>query len=64
MKKNSKITNQKQFRIEKVIKEKDDKLHLKWKGYNNSFNSWIDKKHSTNEYIFTKTEIFGSKYKS
>ena len=37
-------TNQKKFRIEKVIKNKDDKLYVKWKGYNNSFNSWIDKK--------------------
>ena len=37
-------TNQKEFRIEKVIKRKGDKLYVKWKGYNNSFNSWIDKK--------------------
>ena len=36
--------NQNEFRIEKVIKRKDDKLYVKWKGYNNSFNSWIDKK--------------------
>ena len=36
-------TNQKEFRIEKVIKRKDDKLCVKWKGYDNSFNSWIDK---------------------
>ena len=36
--------NQKQFRIEKVIKRKGDKLYIKWKGYNNLFNSWIDKK--------------------
>ena len=33
-----------EFRIEKVIKRKDDKLYAKWKGYDNSFNSWIDKK--------------------
>ena len=39
-------TNQKQFRIEKVIKRKGNKLYVKWKGYNNSFNSWIDKKRS------------------
>ena len=26
-------TNQKEFRVEKVIKIKDDKLHVKWKGY-------------------------------
>ena len=32
-------TNQKEFRIEKVIKRKGDKFYVKWKGYNNSFNS-------------------------
>ena len=37
-------TNQKEFRIEKVIKKKGDKLYVKWKGYNNLLNSWIDKK--------------------
>ena len=37
-------TNQKEFRIEKVIKRKDNKLYVKWKQYNNSFNSWIDNK--------------------
>ena len=37
-------TNQKEFRIEKVIKRKIDKLFVKWKGYDNSFSSWIDKK--------------------
>ena len=37
-------TNQKGFRIKKVIKRKGNKLYVKWKGYNNSFNSWIDKK--------------------
>ena len=37
-------TNQKEFRTEKVIKKKGDKLYVKWKGYNNSFNSRIDKK--------------------
>ena len=36
--------NQKESRIEKVIKRKRNKLYVKWKGYNNSFNSWIDKK--------------------
>ena len=43
-KKNCKETNQKKFRIEKIIKRKGDKLYVKWKGYHNSFNSWIDKK--------------------
>ena len=37
-------TNQQEYRIEKIIKKKGDKLYVKWKGYNNSFNSWIDKK--------------------
>ena len=37
-------TNQKEFGIEKVIKRKGDKLYVKWKSYDNSFNSWIDKK--------------------
>ena len=36
--------NQKEFRIEKAIKRKGNKLYVKWKGYNDSFNSWIDKK--------------------
>ena len=37
-------TNQKDFRIEKVLKRKDDKLCVKWKRYNNRFNSWVNKK--------------------
>ena len=37
-------TNQKEFRIEKILKKKGDKLYVKWKGYDNSFNSWINKK--------------------
>ena len=39
-----KKTNQKEFRVEKVIKRKGGKLHVKWKGYDDSFNSWIDEK--------------------
>ena len=37
-------TNQKEFRIEKILKRKGGKLYVKWKGYNNYFNSWINKK--------------------
>ena len=37
-------TIQKDFRVEKVIIRKGDKLYVKWKGYDNSFNTWIDKK--------------------
>ena len=42
--KESQKTNQKEFRIEKVLKRKGDKLYVKWKGYNNSCNSWTNKK--------------------
>ena len=35
-------TNQKEFRIEKVLKGKGGKF--KWKGYDNRFNSCINKK--------------------
>ena len=37
-------TNQQTFRIETIIKRKGNKLYVKWKGYDNSFNSWTDKK--------------------
>ena len=36
--------NPKEFRVDKVIKRKGDKLYVKWKVYSNSFDSWIDKK--------------------
>ena len=36
--------DQKEFRIEKVMKRKRYELYVKWKGYNNLFNSQIDKK--------------------
>ena len=38
-------TNQQECRIEKVISRKVDKSYVKQKGYDNSFNSWIDKKY-------------------
>ena len=37
-------TNKKELRIKKILKTKGNKLNVKWKGYNNSFDSWIDKK--------------------
>ena len=37
-------TNEEEYRMEKLIKKKRNKLYVKWKGYNNSLNSWIDKK--------------------
>ena len=58
-------TDQKEFRVKKVLKRKGNKLYVKWKGYDESFNSWINKKHhSIYECIFSKTRIFWSKCKS
>ena len=36
-------TIQEKFRIQKALTRKGDKLYVKWKGYDNSINSWIDK---------------------
>ena len=33
-----------EFRAEKVIMRKVDKIYIKGKGYNTSFSSWINKK--------------------
>ena len=35
-------TNQKVFRVGKVMKTIGDKSYVKWKGYDSSFYSWID----------------------
>ena len=37
-------TNQKEFRIENVIKRKGNKLYVKWKCYDNSCNRWTYRK--------------------
>ena len=42
-------TNKTLFRIEKVINRNVDKLYVQWKSYENSFNSWINKKVSLYE---------------
>ena len=39
-----KKTSQEKFRVEEVLKSKGHKLYVKGKGYDTSFNSWIDKK--------------------
>ena len=46
-------TNQTEFRFEKVIKKKRNKLYVKWKGHNSSFNSRMDKKD-----ILIRSELF------
>ena len=38
-------SSQEKFRIEKILKRKGDKSYVKWKVYDDSFNSWINKKH-------------------
>ena len=42
--KQSQKINQGEFRIEEVIKKRGNKLYVKWKGCNNIFSSWVDKK--------------------
>ena len=57
-------TNQKEFRVEKVIKRKGDEVYVKWKGCDSSFNSWVDKKYKVliSEY-FPETKSSGGKLK-
>ena len=45
-------TGQEKFRIEKEFKRKGNKVYVKWKGYDDSLNSWTDKKDV--EYFFLK----------
>ena len=39
----------KQIKTSLELKKKGNKLYARWKGYDNSFNRWIDKKDSINE---------------
>ena len=39
-----------QYTIEKILKTNKNKIYVKWRGYNSSFNSWIDK-NSVAKYI-------------
>ena len=55
-------TNQQEFRIEKVIKRNRDKLYVKWKGYDNSFNSWLDKKDLLWFYCIKTSQYFPKRY--
>ena len=55
-------TNPKGFRIEKVIKRKNEEVYVKWKGYNNLFNGWIDKKDIMTEH-FPKPNSLGTNVK-
>ena len=58
--------NEIEFRIGKVIKKRSDKLYVKWKGFGNLFNSWIDKKdivYKENQYVSKLCEHFGGDVK-
>ena len=37
-------TKQDTFRIEQIIKQQGNKSHVKWLGYHDSFNWWVDNK--------------------
>ena len=39
-----KQTNKQKNRFDEVFNRKGDKLYVKWQRYDNSFQSWIDKK--------------------
>ena len=58
-----KKSNEKEFRTEKVIKRKGDKLYVKWKGYDDSFNSWIDKKDLV-QYCIKMSQYFPKPYEA
>jgi len=46
-------TTQEMFRIEKVIRKKEDKSLVKWLGYSDEFNSWVDNKDLVKLYFFS-----------
>ena len=52
-------TSQEKFRIEKALERKVDKLYVKWKGYDNRFNSWINKK----DLIIKMSEYFPKSFR-
>ena len=39
-----------EYIIEEILKIKDNNIFVKWRGYDSSFNSWIDKNISFNKY--------------
>ena len=48
--------------IKKVIKRKGDKLYVKWKGYDSSFNSWINKKYLVWFYHIKMSKFYPEPY--
>ena len=39
-----------EYVIEKVLKTKGNQMYVKWRGYSNKFNSWINKSDIKNIY--------------
>ena len=37
-----------EYIIEEILKTKGNNVYVKWRGYSNNFNSWIDKTSVTN----------------
>ena len=50
-------TNQQEFRVEKIIKKKGDKLYVKWKGHMSNgkvhWIAWLIKKSELNKCVFS-----------
>ena len=42
-----------EYIIEKILKTNKNRMYVKWRGYSNNFNSWIDK-NSVTRYIYIK----------
>ena len=55
-----KIT-QREFKEKKAINKKSDKLHVKRKGYDYSFNSWVDDKYIIQKSYFPEPDSYGKK---
>ena len=53
-------TKQNIFRIETIIKQQGNKSLIKWLGYNDSFNSWVDNKDINKLYIEPKSIMFAT----
>ena len=45
-----------------MIKRKGNKLYVKWKWYDNSFNSWIDKNYIEWNFLYKKSQYFPKPY--
>ena len=49
--------------IEKVLKTSNDKAYVKWRNYDSSFNSWVNKSDIKNIYEKTMSLIYSSDMK-